>query len=80
LPVLITEFKTRHPQGDVTVNFNNLNLDFMKIIAEKRLNAQRNPALPSNANVYDYFFFNIVYPTREVHQLVMEHYYQNVKE
>ncbi|WP_114565573.1 SGNH/GDSL hydrolase family protein [Spiroplasma phoeniceum] len=80
LPVLMTEFKTRHPQSNVTVNFNNLNLDFMKIIEEEKLNAQRNPALPSNANVDDYFFFDIVHPTREVHQLAMEHYYQTVKE
>ncbi|WP_348735141.1 SGNH/GDSL hydrolase family protein [Spiroplasma endosymbiont of Ammophila pubescens] len=80
LPVLMTEFKTRHPQDNVTVNFNNLNLDFMKIIEEGKLNAQRNSALPSNGNVDDYFFFDIVHPTREVHQLAMEHYYQVVKE
>ncbi|ALA97702.1 lipolytic enzyme, GDSL family [Spiroplasma kunkelii CR2-3x] len=81
LPVLMTEFKTRHPQGNVTVNFRSgLDLDFMKIIEEEKLNAQRNPALPFNANVDDYFFFDIVHPTREVHQLAMEHYYQTVKE
>ncbi|KAI92995.1 SGNH/GDSL hydrolase family protein [Spiroplasma melliferum] len=80
LSVLMTEFKARHPKGDITVNFNNLNLDFMKIIEEKMLNAQRNPALPANANIDDYFFFDIVHPTREVHQLAMEHYYQTIKE
>ncbi|WP_425380618.1 SGNH/GDSL hydrolase family protein [Spiroplasma endosymbiont of Stenodema calcarata] len=80
LTVLMQEFKANHAKAELQVNFNVLDMDFMKILETGVLNAKRNPNLPTSADVADYFFFDDVHPTREVHQLAMEHYYDMVKE
>ncbi|WHQ36569.1 SGNH/GDSL hydrolase family protein [Spiroplasma sp. SV19] len=79
LPVLMEEFKAKHAKAELKVNFNTLDMDFMKILETGVLNAKRNPNIPVNADINDYFFFDDVHPTREVHQLAMEHYYATVK-
>ncbi|AOX43836.1 hypothetical protein S100390_v1c04960 [Spiroplasma sp. NBRC 100390] len=79
LPVLMEEFKAKQAQAELKVNFNTLDMDFMNILATGLLNAKRNVNIPADANINNYFFFDDVHPTREVHQLAMEHYYAMVK-
>lgn len=79
LPVLMEKFKAKHSKAELKINFNTLDMDFMKILETGVLNAKRNGNIPANADINDYFFFDDVHPTHEVHRLAMEHYYDVVK-
>ncbi|WHQ37307.1 SGNH/GDSL hydrolase family protein [Spiroplasma sp. SV19] len=76
LPVLMEEFKAKHSGAELKVSFNILDINFMNVMKTHAYHAERNPKIPTEANIKDYFFFDDIHPTREVHQLAMEHYYK----
>ncbi|WP_283272557.1 SGNH/GDSL hydrolase family protein [Spiroplasma sp. SV19] len=79
LPVLMEEFKAKHANAELKVNFNLLDIDFKNILQTGVLHAKRNSNIPADAGIDNYFFFDDFHPTREVHQLAMEHYYEIIK-
>ncbi|KAF0850565.1 hypothetical protein [Spiroplasma poulsonii] len=76
---LFEEFKKLRENADVTVNFSRSTpLVVGRMLGE--ILANPNPDVPKDANPDDYFFFDQLHPSWQIHQIVANKLYDFVQE